>query len=225
MNFSSVLFIAIAIVTSSYAFVISSDDDRDVCPPRDQIAPCTCFRARYTKRVTALFENFTDAMDIERIFEKNPSWKIEDVHIDQCVMSYLPAVMLEKARFQSLNVSSTTLYTLFDVTPVKTPELNLYLHNVKLLRGFEWTSIANSNLKEFMTFGLVIRHFGKEFIDNIPDTVKGLWFENSKTVNIAPKAFAKLSNLEVLTITGGSIKKISRDMLPKAAKLFFLDFR
>ncbi|GFT07407.1 uncharacterized protein TNCV_3788881 [Trichonephila clavipes] len=222
MNYLSVLVFVVAVVTCNYAFAY---DDRDVCPPPDQIAPCKCFRAPFTKRITALCTNFTNAMEIQNIFDRNPGWNLQDVHIDSCVMPYIPAQMLEKARFQSLNLSSSSLYTMFDVTPVKTPELNLYLHNVKLLRGFQWSDIANSTLRELTTFGLIVRHFGKEFVDNIPKTVKALWFENSKTVNIAPKAFSSLPELEVLSVIRGSLKAISRDMFPKPTKMMFMDFR
>ncbi|GFT23464.1 uncharacterized protein NPIL_556361 [Nephila pilipes] len=213
-----------AVLTSNNGFALPAGDDRDVCPPPDRIAPCTCIRAHDSNRITANCSNFTDATALKNIFVKNKDWSIEDVHIDQCVMSYLPAEMLEKARFQSLNVSFTTLYTLFDVTPVKTPELNLYLYNVKLLRGFEWKSIANSTLLELMTYNLPIKHFGKEFIDNIPKTVRGLWFDDSKTVTIAPKAFADLPDLRYLAVTGGSLKQLNRDMFPKPTKLLYLQF-
>ncbi|GFT23462.1 uncharacterized protein NPIL_556351 [Nephila pilipes] len=205
MHFVLISAFIAGVFISGHGCLLFAGDDERTCPPPDQIAPCTCFRATGLNRITALCSNFTDAIAIKNIFVKNPDWSLEDVHIDQCVMSYLPAEMLEKARFQSLNVSSTTLYTLFDVTPAKTPELNLYLHNVKLLRGFEWASIVNSTLLELMTYNLPINHFGKEFIDNIPKTVRGLWFDNSKTAEIAPKAFAALPHLKYLAVTGGSL--------------------
>ncbi|GFT23460.1 uncharacterized protein NPIL_556341 [Nephila pilipes] len=214
----------VSVFTSSYGFLLFAGDDKDICPPIDQIDPCTCYKAPVSHRIIAHCSNFTDATALKNIFVKNPDWSINDVYIEQSVMSYLPAEMLEKARFQSLNVSSTTLYTLFDVTPAKTPELNLYLHNVKLLRGFEWASLANSTLLELMTYNLPIKRFGKEFIDNIPKTVRGLWFDNSKTVEIAPKAFAALPHLKYLAVTGGSLTKLSRDMFPKPTELYYLQF-
>ncbi|GFR17862.1 uncharacterized protein TNCT_472241 [Trichonephila clavata] len=222
MKHLSVLVFVVAVVTCNYA--VFAYDDSDVCPPPDQIAPCTCFRAPLTKRITALCTNFTNAMDIQDIFDRNPGWNLQDVHIDRSAMQYLPAQMLEKARFQSLNLSSSVLHTMFDVTPVKTPELNLYLHDVKLSRGFQWSDIANSTLRELTIFGLVIRHFGQKFIDNIPKTVKALWFENSNTASISPRAFANLSELEVLSVIRGSLKTISRDMFPKPTRMMFLDF-
>lgn len=222
MNFLLIYVFILSVFTSGYSFSLSASED-NVCPPPVQIAPCTCFKSS-AGRITALCTNFTDTTDFLNIFEKNIHWNLQDVHINQSVMSYLPAKILETARFQSLNVSHTTLNTLFDVAPVKTPELNLYLYNVKLLRGFQWSSIANSTLFELMTYNLPFRYFGKEFKDNIPKKVKGLWFENSKTMNIIPQAFADLSSLKYLSVTGGSLKTLTRDMFPKPTALWYLDF-
>ncbi|KAG8189357.1 hypothetical protein JTE90_021860 [Oedothorax gibbosus] len=198
--------------------------EESVCPPPELISPCTCFKnTENSNRVTAQCSNFTNSQDLEEIFTKNPNWNIQDVHIDGAIMPYIPAVMLEKAVFQSLNVSSSTLITLFDETPVTTPELNLYMYSIKFLRGFQWSSIAHANLLELGAWNTDIRNFGLEFKKNIPIKVKGLWFENTNTKKITDKAFENLKDLATMTLKGGSIKIISRDMFPRPWNVTFLD--
>ncbi|KAG8181130.1 hypothetical protein JTE90_000782 [Oedothorax gibbosus] len=197
-----------------------------VCPPPELISPCTCFintDREYANRVTAQCSNFTNSQDLAEIFTKNPNWNIQDVHIDGAVMPYIPAVMFEEAVFQSLNVSSSTLQTLFDETPNTTQELSLYMHNVKFLRGFQWSSIARANLKELWACNTDIWNFGLEFKKNIPIKVQALRFENTNTKKITDKAFENLKDLIIMTLKGGSIKVISRDMFPRPWNVTFLD--
>lgn len=222
MNWSLVLFFAF-VVCSQGSIILR---EGSVCPPPEQISPCTCFKnAQNLQRVTGLCSNFTDAVALGEIFTKNPNWNLQDVHIDRAVMAYIPALMLEKAVFQSLNVSSTTLVTLFDVTPVTTPELNLYLYDLRLMRGFQWSSIAHANLLELGAWNTDIKNFGQDFKDNIPINVERLMFENTKTSKITHQAFENLQKLTILSITRGSIKTISRDMFPRPWKVNYLDFR
>ncbi|GIX80105.1 uncharacterized protein CEXT_520671 [Caerostris extrusa] len=93
------IFLAAVIVTCGYCFEIRARGNEDICPPSEQIQPCTCFRDSKSQRVTALCKNFTHAEDLKEIFDKNPNWGLEDIHIDNSIMAYLPAVMLEKSSF------------------------------------------------------------------------------------------------------------------------------
>ncbi|KAF8767983.1 protein slit-like [Argiope bruennichi] len=224
MNFLPILFFCTTFVTYVYSNVMPAGDaEEKLCPPPENIAPCICFKAPITERVTAQCSNFTNAYDIKAIFDKNPNWNLQDVWIDNSVMAFLPAKMLEKAQFQTLNVSSTTLITLFDTTPVTTPELNLYMTDVRLQRGFQWKSIANSTLLELGIWNMSVKSFGQEFKDNVPKKVQRLWFENTGTVSIRNQAFSLLQNLQILVLKRGSLKKISRDMFPRPWNVVYLD--
>ncbi|CAL1281573.1 unnamed protein product [Larinioides sclopetarius] len=55
----------------------------------------------------------------------------------------------------------------------------------------------------------------------MPQSVKNLYFENSKTARISQQAFQRMVNLDTLTLTGGSLKSISRDMFPRTWNIKF----
>ncbi|GBO43480.1 hypothetical protein AVEN_212957-1 [Araneus ventricosus] len=226
MNFLPILLFGAGVVTCVYGNAIPAGyDAENLCPPPENIAPCTCFKAPVTNRVTARCSNFTNSYEIKAIFDRNPDWDLQDVWIDESVMPFLPAKMLEEAHFQTLNVSSTSLVTLFDKTPVTTPELNVYLYDVKILRGFQWSDIANSTLLEMGTWNMTIRSLGKDFKDNIPKGVQRLYFENTGITSIKNEAFSRLQNLNILVIRRGSLKKMSRDWFPRPWNVTYLDFR
>ncbi|GBN70296.1 hypothetical protein AVEN_20871-1 [Araneus ventricosus] len=226
MNFLQLFLFSAGVVTCVYGNAIPAGYDAEsLCPPPENIAPCTCFKAPITNRVTARCSNFTNSYEIKAIFDRNPDWDLQDVWIDESVMPFLPAKMLEEAHFQSLNVSSTSLVTLFDTTPVTTPELNLYLFDVKILRGFRWSDIANSTLLEMGTFNMTIRSLGKDFKDNIPKGMQRLWFENTGITSIKNQAFSHLQKLNILAIRGGSLKKLFRDWFPRPWNVIYFDFR
>ncbi|GBN93771.1 hypothetical protein AVEN_227878-1, partial [Araneus ventricosus] len=225
MNLLPILLFGAGVATCVYGNAIPAGyDAENFCPPPEDIAPCTCFKAPITNRVTARCSKFTNSYEIKAIFDRNPNWDLQDVWIDESVMPFLPAKMLEEAHFQTLNVSSTSLVTLFDKTPVTTPGLNLYLYDVKILRGFRWSEIANSNLLLMKTRNMNIRSLGQDFKDNIPKGVRRLSFENTGITSIRNRAFSDLRNLKILEIRRGSLKKMSRDWFPRPWNLTYLDF-
>ncbi|GBN18383.1 hypothetical protein AVEN_67312-1 [Araneus ventricosus] len=225
MNFLPILLFSAGVVACVYSNAIPAGyDAENLCPPPENIAPCTCYKSPFTYRVTARCSNFTNSYEIKAIFDRNPDWKLQEVWIDGSVMPFLPAKMLEEAHFQFLNVSSTSLVTLFDKTPVTTPELSLYMYDVKILRGFQWSDIANSTLLEMRTRNMTIRSLGKDFKDNIPKGVQRLYFENTGITSIKNQAFSHLQKLKVLEIRRGSLKKLSRDWFPRPWNVTYLDF-
>ncbi|CAL1281577.1 unnamed protein product [Larinioides sclopetarius] len=224
MNFLLILLFGVGVITCVHSNGrLAGYDTENLCPPPENIAPCICFNAPITNRLTARCSNILNHDEIKTVFDRNPDWGLQDVWIDKFVMPFLPAKMLEEAHFQSLNITSTFLISLFDATPVTTPELNLYLSNVKLLRGFQWSQIANSTLLEMGIWNMTIKSLGQDFKDNMPKGVQRLWFENTGIKSIKNQAFSNLVNLQYLVIKGGSIKKLSRDMFPKPCKVSYLD--
>ncbi|CAL1281578.1 unnamed protein product [Larinioides sclopetarius] len=224
MNSLPILLISAVLVTYVYGNTIPTRyDEENFCPPPENIAPCTCFKAPVSNRITARCSNFTNSYEIKEIFDRNPEWNLQDVWIDHCVMPFLPAKMLETAHFQTLKVFSTSLVTLFDATPVTTPELNVYVSDVKILRGFRWKDIANSTLFEMITTNMTIKSLGQDFKDNFPKGVERLWFEKSGITSIKNQAFSRLEKLKYLLLNGGSLKKLSRDWFPRPWGVIYLD--
>ncbi|GIZ04320.1 uncharacterized protein CEXT_26021 [Caerostris extrusa] len=213
--------VAVTIVSIVNSSLIHSNEEGNDCPPPEQLDPCTCFKDLNSGRVTVLCSNFSDAELLRNIFDRNPGWKLQDVHIDRSIMAYIPASLLERAQFQRLNVSFTTLVTLFDKTPVQTPELNLYLYNLRLQRGFVWSTIANSSLIDLGIFKMAIRRFGRTFKENIPKVVRNLFFENTDVQAILDEAFSDLHDLQSLVLDGGNLKTITRNMFPSPWKVRF----
>ncbi|CAL1281576.1 unnamed protein product [Larinioides sclopetarius] len=225
MNFLPILLFGAGVVGCVYSNGISSRyDTENLCPPPDNIAPCTCFNSPVSNRITARCSNFTNANELKSIFNKNPDWDLQDVWIDQCALPFLPAKMLEKAHFQSLNVTSTSLFALFDTTPVTTPELNLYLYDVSILSSLRWRDFVNLSLLEFTTVNLTITSLGQDFKDHFPKGVQRLWFENTRITSIQNQALSSLTKLQYLVIKRGSLKKLSRDMFPRPWNVIYLDF-
>ncbi|GBM97474.1 hypothetical protein AVEN_103887-1 [Araneus ventricosus] len=221
MWFLLVLFYVSTITVPTFGFLIQNGGS--LCPPPEEVAPCTC--SEVSDRVTALCKGISNARTIEKVFSKNPDWNLQDVHFDQCVLDYIPSSIVKSARFQTLNVTSSTLVSLFDAAPVKTPEINVYLYDVKILRGVQWEFFSNATLKEFGAWNVDIEHFGTSFKEHMPQVVTNLWFDNTKTASISHQAFQHMVNVEMFTLVGGSLKKISRDMFPRPWKVLSWDLR
>ncbi|GBO36957.1 hypothetical protein AVEN_91188-1, partial [Araneus ventricosus] len=205
-----------AIIVSSFGF--SLQNAKPHCPPPEEVKPCTCSDSG---EVSALCRNIKDGNALTNAFSKNLNWNIERVHFDHCTIDYIPSSILTYDSLKKINVSSSTLGSLFDEAPVKTPEIDIYLYDVKLLRGLKWEIFKDSSISGLGTFKFEIRHFGKDFKEYMPQGVKNLWFENSKTVRITHQAFQRMVNLDVLVLTGGSLKSISRDMFPRPWNIKF----
>ncbi|KAF8767981.1 Nyctalopin like protein [Argiope bruennichi] len=218
MWFSLILLSFSTIITTSIGF--SNSSDKAHCPPPEEVKPCTCSDSG---EVSALCTGIHDESAIINVFSKHSNWNIHAVHFDRCILDYIPSAIVNYGNIEKLNVSSSTLSSLFDEPPTKTPKITIYLYDVKFSRGIEWELLANSSISGLGTFNVDIRHFGKDFKEYMPEVVKHLWFEDSKTVRITHQAFQRMINLEILTLTGGSLKHISRDMFPRPWNIKFLN--
>ncbi|GBN18387.1 hypothetical protein AVEN_67316-1 [Araneus ventricosus] len=196
---------------SHSVFITSQYDKR--CPPPELIDPCICFD--HSRKCTAVCSNFTNSEDLQIIFERTPGWKLEEVLFENSVMKYIPTAIVEVPHFKTLDVRSTTLLQLFQNPPITSSRISLNLYNVTLLRGLDWHSLSNLNIRGLTTENIRIKYFGKEFKNGIPKSVSSLKFHNSKTVSITDNAFSEFDRLITLGIEDGYIKKISRDMFPR----------
>lgn len=203
-----------------------------MCPLKENIHPCTCNTDK-DDMSSVTCDSLTSAK-LQTITKRMKGYDIAFFLLLKSNVGDLPADVFRGIKIESLAIRSSNLTSLSDKVN-KPPFLGLEnsLRTLEIQDGFtndklplyKTTFSHLKNLDMLQLKGNIIPTISNDWFQSGPYRLQELHFLDSNTKTIGDYAFNSLVFLEKFSITGGSISRFSRDMLPHPAyKLEYLNF-
>ncbi|GFU83295.1 toll-like receptor 8 [Trichonephila clavipes] len=195
------------------------------CPSKEDIKPCTCLIG-VNKKPWISCEGLNSATELQNVLKRMQNYKFTTFNIEKSNLGVLPADIFSDVQIQFLNIMFTNLTRLSDDLN-KPPFLGLEssLEAIEIQDGF--------TDEEFPLVRLSLSHLKKmtllQLEGNILPTISNDWFESGPyrlrelhlldtyAKQLGSHVFSSLSELRKLSLTGGHISELTRNMFPSPA--------
>ncbi|GIY81321.1 uncharacterized protein CDAR_201511 [Caerostris darwini] len=213
--FGSGLFLALL------ATVFSSD----LCPPPQLVKPCECVSGYVP--VTYRCTHVLHKDSLQEMAENSLDYPMHALLIDESSMPYMSTELVESKKMEIVAIVRSSMISFFDKPPTKNNSLKSFqLRDSRILRGMDsiWEQFENVSPDIIQFQRVNIKRIGVSFVAYVKNTLTQLTLERGDIARVHSEAFAKLTNLRILSLAYNKIRQIQTSMLPRSSTLYFLDF-
>ncbi|GIY70465.1 uncharacterized protein CDAR_472511 [Caerostris darwini] len=191
------------------------------CPPEEEIRPCVCSQS--SNPITVKCSRIINQETLVKVFTKSFDFPMQSLILQDSSIPYVPSKVPESKKLGSLSIINCSMSSVFEQPP-KSPHLvSLTLANITLQRGIDWEILSGLQPQVIHIEGVHVKKIKPSFTKHLSPALKKFKLINTRTVSFSENAFAKFNNLEELVCAHGSIRTITRSMLPTTCKLSLLD--
>ncbi|CAL1284952.1 unnamed protein product [Larinioides sclopetarius] len=203
------------------------------CPSKEDINPCSC-SVGVDQKPWMSCEGLTSAAALKNVVKGMKNYKFSTFNIEKSNIGVLEADTFLGLKIRSLNILFSNITSISEM-PHRPPFLGLEssLESLEIRDAFiseenPLFRLSLSHLKKltFLQFeGNVISILGNDWFESGPYGLKEVYLLDTYTKKVGSHVFSALNQLRKISLTGGSISEISRDMFPiPATFLEAIDF-
>lgn len=190
------------------------------CPPPEDMTPCSCNTSCPDCPAQMTCSDIHIAQDLADVFEKTKNYPFTDLVVENSTVMYLPSIGIEEKGFRKLHLRNNHMGRVFENAPSSKFLNEIHIKNTLFQRGIQWNVFSNlTNLRRLVIVDTEVRRLNKKFGDEMPNTLRSIWLENTKIILIDNGALEKLVNLETLYIKKSNIRVLDRSILPRPSNI------
>ncbi|GIZ02523.1 uncharacterized protein CEXT_749331 [Caerostris extrusa] len=212
--FGSGLFLALL------ATVFSSD----LCPPPELVKPCECVSGYVP--VTYRCTHVLHKDSLQEMAENSLDYPMHALMIEESSMPYMSTELVESKKMEIVAIVRSSMISFFDKPPTKNNSLKSFqLRDSRIFArdGLDLGAVRK-RISDIIQFQRVnVKRIGDSFVTYVKNTLTQLTLERGDIVRVHSEAFAKLTNLRILSLAYNKIRQIRTSMLPRCRTMYFLD--
>lgn len=190
------------------------------CPPPEDMTPCSCNASCSDCPAQMICSDIQLAQDLANVFEKTKNYPFTDLFVENSTFMYLPSIGIEEKGFRKLHLRNNHMGRVFENAPSSTFLNEIHIKNTLFQRGIQWNVFQNlTDLRRLVIVDTEVRRLNKRFGDEMPNSLRSIWLENTKIILIDNGALEKLVNLETLYIKKSYIRVLDRSILPRPSNI------
>lgn len=197
----------------------------NLCPSNEDIKPCSCL-VGINKKPWISCEGLDSVSELQNALKRMQNYKFISFNIEKSNLGVLPADTFSNVQIQFLNIMFTNLTRLSD--DLNKPAflgLENSLEAIEIQDGFTneefpLVRLSLSHLKKLTLLqleGNIMPTIGNDWFESGPYRLRELYLLDTYAKKLGSHVFSSLGELRKLSLTGGSISEITRDMFPSPA--------
>ncbi|GBL90932.1 hypothetical protein AVEN_28027-1 [Araneus ventricosus] len=195
------------------------------CPSKEDINPCSCSMG-VDQKLWVSCEGLTSATALKNVVKGMKGYKFSTFNVEKSNIGVLEADTFLGLQIRSLNIIFSNITSISEMTN-RPPFLGLEssLESLEIRDAFisednPMFRLSLSHLKKLTLLqleGNVIPTLGNDWFESGPYGLKEVYLLDTYAKKVGSHVFSALNQLRKVSLTGGSVSEISRDMFPSPA--------